>query len=236
MQQDHSKAIKGLSIATIVISALAIVFSAIIMAVIGIAMNIADSYTYDITNSYSYYDDYYYDYGYLSPDEYFAVYVGGVFANTLLGFVCICSIFTLVVGIIGLRFHANKDKLGLVFGWSIAGAVIGFLATGIVVAVLLIITAVFANKDKQLYAAGYAPMPQAAPIAPVYVQAPAPVQPIATQPVAAPVAAQPVATPVAAPVATPAGAAPVAAAPVAVDTAAQPVAQPTQAQEAPKQG
>lgn len=232
MQQDHSKAIKGLSIATIVISALSIVFSGIIIAIIGFMMSIADSSVVDYSSSYPYYDDYYYDYSYIDPDEYIGAYITGIITNALLGWAILCSIFTLVTGIIGLRFGARKDKLGLVFGWSIAGAVVGFLGTGMIVAVLMIITAVFANKDKQLYAAGYVPV---SPGSSVYVQMPAPGAPVVAQPVVAPVAA-PVATPVTPVAAQPVDPVAIPAAPAATPATspvASPVASPVVAPEAP---
>lgn len=190
MQQDHGKTIQGLSIAAIVISALGILMLLIGFVVLGVLMNIYDSYAYDITNNYGYYDEYlyddyyYYDYdypGYYDAGADYAIAMARYFYGALAIWGIACSIFTLVAGIIGVRNAKRPKKLGLVFGWSIAGAIIGFLGTGIVVAIFFVIIAVFANKDKQLYAAGYYPAPQAVPGAPVYASP-------MTAPAAAPVA------------------------------------------------
>ncbi len=217
MQMDHSKAIKGMSIAVIVISALGVIFCLLMTSLFNVFMDMANSYGYSTFDSYSYYNDYYYYDDYYDPAT---MQLVSIVTNALMVWACVCSIFTLVVGIISLRFGSDPQKLGMVFGWSVAGAVVSFIGSGIIVTILLIITAVFAHKDKQLYMSGYAsayPAPgayaQSMPTAPV---APAPIAPAAPQPVApaapvAPVAPQPVAP-------QPVAAQPVASAPAQPET------------------
>lgn len=204
MQMDHSKAIKGMSIAVIVISALGVIFCLLMTSLFNVFMDMANSYGYSTFDSYSYYNDYYYYDDYYDPTT---MQLVSIVTNALMVWACVCSIFTLVVGIISLRFGSDPQKLGMVFGWSVAGAVVSFIGSGVIVAILLIIIAVFAHKDKQLYMSGYAaaypapdtyapsmPTTPVAPAAPVASQPVAPVAPVASQPVVQePVAAQPIA-------------------------------------------
>lgn len=207
MQQDHTKAIKGLSIANIVISALVIVLCICGMFFISIALSVAGDY---VTNYSDYYDlyseyDYYYYNSTISDSD--SILLASGIINALFVWEIICAIVTMVAGIIGLRNADDKSKLGLVFGWSIAGAIVGFIGMGIVVVILFTITAVFASRDKQLYAynayapqnayyqsaqgyqpQGSAPAGQNAPVAPI--NAVPPVAPINT-PAPQPAAQQP---------------------------------------------
>ena len=105
---------------------------------------------------------------------------------------------------LGVRGAAKPDKLRGIMIWNIVAAVVSLLSCCWVSLVLCIIVAVFANKDRALYAAAPAPAapygyaPAAAPVAPVAPQQP--VQPAAAAPQqpAAPAAAVPVAAAVAA--------------------------------------
>lgn len=165
MQKNHAGAIKGLGIAAIVLSGLVILLCIILMGVIGFMGQYADSYmdsyyySYD-TSPFShheydpYYGNGYYDYYY--DDYYGAESLGAALAiaNIFLVIGILCAIVTLVAGIIALRFHKTPEKLGLIFGWSIAGAIVGFCGGGIIPAALFIIIAVFAYKDKQMVANG----------------------------------------------------------------------------------
>lgn len=231
MQRNHAKAIKGMSIACVALSGAVILLCLIGMAVMSalgplLLESMTDSYYdydyYDFYSSYqqtglegmlaaasggfgdfsqaSYYGDFY--------DDYYSYQLAVTILNIMLGFMILGEAVVLVAGIMVLRNYDKPEKLGLVFGWSIGGAVVGFLCTGIIQAVLFIIIAVFANSDKKLYKAGMyyagaAPAAYAAaqaagqPVAPMPVQ-PAQTmqaaQPAATQPVAQPVAQQPMAT------------------------------------------
>lgn len=174
MNTSHAKAIKGMSIANIVLGALGLAGTLIVWMVLGAGGSYVANSGYD----YFYTDD-----GYIINTSDINMILG------LIGFfvfwVLICFVIVLVAGIIGVRGAAKPDKLKGVMVWNIVGAVASFLGAGIVSLVLCIVVAVFANKDKKAFEA----TPYAAP---VYA---APQQPgaAAAVPVAAAVAAEAVA-------------------------------------------
>lgn len=207
MNTNHAKAIKGMSIANIVLAALGIFGMLIAWAGLGVGGAAVSGSGYD----YFYTDSGYY----FTTDDVSALF--GML-GFLVFFVLICAALILVAGILGVRGAAKPEKLRGVMIWNIVAAVASLISGCWVSLVLCIIVAVFANKDRTQYAApapaapyGYAPT--AAPTAPVVPQQPAPVASVAPQqPVAAPAAPVAAQQPAAAPVAT----APVAAEPVAV--------------------
>ena len=58
----------------------------------------------------------------------------------------ICHAIVLVAGIIGLRASTRPQKLGVAFGWTIAGAVLSLLCGNLITMALLIVAAVHFNK------------------------------------------------------------------------------------------
>lgn len=187
MQTNHANALRGLSIAVVIIAGLTI-----LACVIGfVFLGVGGSYLANMSpDMWEYYldDGDYYDYGY-GYDYYgvdgsdmaaimaLLVGVGGIAIFWELAL----SVVGLIAGILGLRNYQNPGKLNLVFGWSLAGAIAALLSGNMVTMVLLIIMCVFAYKDKQLAAAQPIVMAQ-----PVVTAAPVqPGQPV--QPVAAPV-------------------------------------------------
>lgn len=151
MQTDYSKTIKGLSIANVILSALVLVLWVVILLfMIGTMglMNTAgpDAFDQAIAQSGS---DYYFDEYEITGSETLAL------ANMIMGLgigvivvLALISAVPLIAGIMGLRNYANPQKLGMVMGWSIAGAICAFFTASIVSTVLLIITAVYASKGK----------------------------------------------------------------------------------------
>ena len=241
MQRNHAKSIKGMSIACIALSAVVICIFVACLAFLAVLDGmIVDAYYdpyFDESFLFDYYDEIFgmygiggsifgmdggsglaqsmspYDYyGYYDySDDYAAYQIVAAFANIMLVCGIIAEVLVLVAGIVVLRNHCKPDKLNLVFGWSIAVAVLGFLGSGFIQGVLFVIIAVFANSDKKLYRAGlyYAEvMPAGAP-APMSVGAP----------VGVPTGGAPVAMPAVAPNAAPA-------APNAGEAAAAPVGAP----------
>ena len=217
MNTNHAKAIKGMSIANIVLAALGIFGMLIAWAGLGVGGAAISGSGYD------YFDT---DDGlYFTTDD-VSVLLG------MLGFlvflVIVCAVLILIAGILGVRGAAKPDKLRGIMIWNIVAAVVSLLSCCWVSLVLCIIVAVFANKDRALYAAAPAPAapygyaPAAAPVAPV-----APQQPVQ----AAPVAPQQPATP--APVAA---AAPVAAEAVVTETVAAAPAEPVAAEAVTTKG
>lgn len=165
----HEKTIKGLSIAVIVLSALAILGCIVGVIVVGMFGSWASTYSpsyysygshFDI-DDYMYYSDYY---------EMIAVLVGmGVvgMAWELIG-----SGVGLVAGTMGVRKANDPGAQKTIFGWTLAGAITALLTGRIISMTLLIIACVFAYKDNQYHAALAsgtmapcygAPVPPAAP-------------------------------------------------------------------------
>lgn len=152
MKNAHAGAIKGMSIAVIVLAALGIIGAILIMVFSGLLSAVVLDGGYglmnDLTYEYGSLDGSYYDY--LGPEDalfisIFMMLVGGGLSIWVL----VCCIVTLIAGIFGVLHAANPAKLGLVMGWAIAGAILSFLGGSIVTVVLLIIVAVFANSDKR---------------------------------------------------------------------------------------
>lgn len=213
MNTNHAKAIKGMSIANIVLAALGIFGMLIAWAGLGVGGAAISGSGYD----YFYTED-----GlYFTTDDVSAL-LG------MLGFlvflVIVCAVLILIAGILGVRGAAKPDKLRGIMIWNIVAAVVSLLSCCWVSLVLCIIVAVFANKDRALYAAAPAPAapygyaPAAAPVAPVAPQQPVQAAPVAPQQPAAP-----------APVAA---AAPVAAEAVVTETVAAAPAEPVAAEAA----
>lgn len=192
MNTSHAKAIKGMSIANIVLASLGIIGILIAWAMLGVGGAAIND---------SGYDYFYTDEGYIIEMSDINMLLGMLGGFIFWGFACL--VLVLIAGIMGVRGANKPEKLKSVMVWNIVGAVASFLGAGIISLVLCIVVAVFANKDKNAALAGTA---YAAPIynvptygAPVAPQAPthpvAPQQPAVAQAPATP------ATPAAAPVA-----------------------------------
>ena len=123
MPTSHARIVRGLSIATIVISALAI----LAVAVAAVFMGFLGSYLSDpaFLQSLMYETD---SYSSLTIDELSLVMSLGV-GTIMVALVwsLVCSVVTLVGGIMDMRGASRPEKLGGAFGWAIAGAVASFL-------------------------------------------------------------------------------------------------------------
>lgn len=154
MQTSHAKTIRGLSIAVVVLSILSILgllFSLAFIGVGGVALGNeevrgAASYSLSIDPDSAYTME---QLGITEDDAFgmLGILLGLGAAYVIWG--VICSIVTLIAGIIGMRNYDKTAKLGKVFGWSIAGAVLAFLYGNLITMVLLIIAAVCASKDRK---------------------------------------------------------------------------------------
>ena len=208
MQGKHTGIIRGLGIAAISLSAIALLgclFAAIILGMTGSAFGgrMMDGLSYELMDEFGYYYDPMLAVG---VDSAIGLVVGIV--GLVVGWTALACVVSLIAGIFGTRYAANPAKLGSVFGWGLAGAGAAFLSGRIITMVLLIIMAVLAKKAQDDFAnaqwanaaaaQGQAPYGQ-----PVYPQgyaqsgyqqtapAYAPQQPVAAQPVAYAPAAQP---------------------------------------------
>ena len=164
MQKNHARAIRGLSIASLVVSAVFIVCfiaGVIMMAFLGSFMdaellseyysNYSSDYLYG-HGGYDLYDDYYDYYGEAAVMQMAFAMFDMLVWILVLGI--ILSVVTLIASIIVLRHSNDPQTYGKVFGWSIAGAIAGFFGSGMVLTILFIIIAVFADADKKLYQSG----------------------------------------------------------------------------------
>lgn len=173
MNISHAKAIRGLSIAVIVISGITLLCCIIGLFCIAIGSVALDEYGTNAIRHAHDLDYYSYSYGFDDDDivdlSHFALAVGGA---GVIWEILTCAV-SLVAGIIGLRKADQAEKLGSVFGWGIAGAVAAILGGRIITCVLLVISAIFAHKDKEAALAGiYSSAPYAQPqMPPTYGQA-----------------------------------------------------------------
>lgn len=202
MQQNHAKAIKGMSIAVIALSAITLAGCIIAGIVLIAGGGMMAAYGPEYLDSY--YSSGYansYELAHDTSDAMALMAIVGVIGGMFLVWAILVSVVSLIAGIIGLRNCQNPAKLGSVFGWNIAGAIASFLCGSIVVTVLCIIVAVFANKDRALASSGCfaavpaygaVPMPNAAPMPPQQVPV-APAQPTQVPPAQVPPTNPPVA-------------------------------------------
>lgn len=154
MQTNHANAIRGLSIAVIIIAGLTILACIIGLVFLGVGGSYVANMSPDAWEYYLYDGDYYsYDYYGVDGSDMAAIMVMLI---GLGGIALVCelalSVVALIAGILGLRNYNDPTKMNLVFGWSLAGAITALLSGNMVTMVLLIIMCVFAYKDKQLAA------------------------------------------------------------------------------------
>lgn len=154
MQTSHSGTIRGLSIATIILTILTILGLLLCLALLGVggvAMNdptvqnaasIELSGDADAMAAMA-------EMG-LTEDDAFGMlaFVFGLGAAFIV-WAIICCIIALIAGIKGLKAAKNSEKLGGAFGWAVAGAIASFLGGSIIVMILLIISAVCISKDRK---------------------------------------------------------------------------------------
>lgn len=180
MQESNARTLRGVSIAVIVLSILAIATFLLGAIAVGVFGAIAtDPSLYGDGIAIDGYNRGRYDS--LSPEG-----VAGVvglslgIATAFLVWGMLCAAVSLIAGILGIRNNSKPEKLGAVFGWSIAGAVVAFLSGRIVTTILLVVAAVYAHKLRNP-----APTPYMQP-QPVYGQPYQPQPYAGQQPYAAP--------------------------------------------------
>lgn len=160
MQSSSARTLRGLSIAIIVVSIIAALSCLIVgIATGGVGVIASDpdlqaSVSADIDPGTSAQLD---EYGLTTEDA-----VGLTGAFMLLGglgmvVAGIFSLVDLIAGIMGLRGGKNAAKAGVAMVWMIVGAVTAVPAMNIVLFILCIVGAVYANKVKKEGAANFVP-------------------------------------------------------------------------------
>lgn len=163
MPNPDARLVRGLSIAVIVLSALALAGCLLLFVALGIGgALLSDPSSIVIAHN--------------DPEFMEAIasnpHSGTVAALTALGlgfavvgviWLVICHGVVLVAGILGLQASARPEKLGAAFGWAIAGAVLSLLCANLITMALLIIAAVYLNK---LRTPPYQPQPPMPPMPP----------------------------------------------------------------------
>ena len=168
------RVIRGLGIATIVLSSLGIAGGLVIALFMGIASTSlndpavvsalvselqasgSSSSAFDGSSAYSY------DFSGMTQDEAMEMAQASIMLMVGLSFgYVIAKVVCLVAGILALRASKNPAKLGGAFGWSIAAAVISVFVGGMISLVLFIILTVFASRARKAFTAmggyGYQP-------------------------------------------------------------------------------
>ena len=122
MPDSNARIVRGLSIATVVISVLAILAVlavAVLLAVLGSYMNDPAFVQRVIDEAYSQGSSVR---GITANDVTMLVSLGIGTILAALVWSAICSALALVAGIVGIRNSSKQEKLGTAFGWAIAGA------------------------------------------------------------------------------------------------------------------
>ncbi len=149
MPDSNARIVRGLSIATVVISVLAILAVlavAVLLAVLGSYMNDPAFVQRVIDEAYSQGSSVR---GITANDVTMLVSLGIGTILAALVWSAICSALALVAGIVGIRNSSKQEKLGTAFGWAIAGAVMSFLTGRLITMALLIVSAVYLNKMRK---------------------------------------------------------------------------------------
>lgn len=180
---QNQKVVKGLSIAAIVISALAIIFSLVMVFTASATLAYVNETVEQYSSLSSYYSSYYY--GYVDPDELAAMSFAATAMVVLAVLAVISGGFQLFVSIFIFLKHKDTAKLKTLFVLAIIAAVASLVVGGIVNIVLFVLMAVFIYKMRKAIAPAPAVMNAAAAPAPT----PAAAAPAAAA--AAPVAATP---------------------------------------------
>ena len=179
MYESDVRVVRGVSIASIVLAVLAILGCIAAMALsAGLGVVASDPSNFD--GYVEYRDDLgatngidaQYDMSAEDASALVTMVFGFISAFSGIG-VVLCVI-SLIAGIVGVRNARNPQKVGKIFGWSIAGAVCAILMGRVISCILLIVNAVYANRLKKAAANpvmnaqpayGYAPQGYAQPMA-----------------------------------------------------------------------
>lgn len=190
MYSSDARMVRGVSIAVIIFSSLALAGGIILMFALAVGGAVLGDPSFISHMSTAYSDpEVVSELGRYANAEDIAI-VGtlsvGIAMAVTVGFM-LCAVVSLIGGIMGLRRAAQPDKIGSAFGWAIAGAIAAFISARVITAILLVIAAIYLNKIKnapaipvQPYGQPYMPQ-QAYPAQQPYVGQPYEQQPYAPQ-------------------------------------------------------
>ena len=152
MYSSDARMVRGVSIAVIIFSSLALLGGVVVLFFLGIGgATLSDS---DFVNQLAIINsdpDFVREYGGAASSEDLAMLGSlavGVGAAATIGFM-LCAAVSLVAGIMGLRRASHPEKAGAAFGWAIAGAIAAVLSGRFITAILLVIAAVYLNRLKR---------------------------------------------------------------------------------------
>lgn len=142
MYTKNAGYIRGLGIATIALSAVALLTCLFCLVVGGVtAAALGDGYLAHELSAY----DHHYGYGYGAQE---VVNLTLIILAIIVIWEILSGIVSLVAGIIALRQGNNPAKYGSIFAWSIAGAVASLLGGRLISMGVLIVAAALAGKEK----------------------------------------------------------------------------------------
>ena len=148
MQNSNTRTIRGLSIAVLVLSILAILGAIALVFLLAFTASLIpelvdETWEYALTTE----ELREFDELGLSEGSIVAILQSALgAAGVILFLFAACCVVCLVASILGLKNYNKVEKLGLVFCWSIAGAICAFCSAQLISAVLLIIMAVLINR------------------------------------------------------------------------------------------
>lgn len=156
MPNADARMVRGLSIAVLILSILALAGGLLVLVLLGIGGGALGSSEFarsaaaeinsnpDVINQLN-------ELNLSSSDLLGITAVGLGIIGALIVWSMICSAVALVASILGLRNYDKPDRLGGAFGWSVAGAVTSFLTGNIITMVLLIVSAVYIDKVRKTF-------------------------------------------------------------------------------------
>lgn len=154
MQNSHAKAIRGLNIAVLVLALIGLVGCAI--ALVGLILGSTFAmiaFPFEIFgNSVNVYGSPFSNSDALGVAGLTGIgFIIGVFSIV---FSSAATIFYAIVGYTCMKSYEDYDKYGLLFGLSLAGAIVSLVFGSFITLILLIISTVFIGMDKKAYQNG----------------------------------------------------------------------------------
>lgn len=151
MQYSHAKAIRGLNIAVLVLALIGLVGCVVALAGLVLGGTFAMfALPFEIFgNSVNVHGAPYSDSDALDIAGFTGI--GLVFGAFSIVFSSAATIFYAIVGYVCMKNYLSYDKYGLLFGLSLAGAIVSLVLGSFITLILLVISTVFIGIDKKAY-------------------------------------------------------------------------------------